>query len=184
MLALVLAAGGEARAQDDDLPPGDGPGDGSAGTYRGVAPGEGAPDRRRPHHGRTPQVTWLGFQAQPGGGARVFVQLDREVPHRQQIQDGALVVSLEGARAMHGNTRRFLDTRFFDTAVERVSIERARRRPGGPRRARGLELVIRFKNPADAREVAAEMSAGKDGFAYLMVELPRGAAPAGKPSRP
>jgi hypothetical protein len=174
-LAFVLATGGAARAQDEDeeeeSPPPDEespppqeeeapPADRADGSYQGVAPGEGAPDGRRPRRGRTPLVTWLGFQPQPGGGARVFVQLDREVPHAQQVQDGTLFISLEGAKVAHHNMRRFLDTRFFDSAVDRVAIEKPRRRPGSRRRhARGLELVIRFKNPAEAREAAAAMRA-------------------------
>lgn len=169
LIALAVAASGDARAQDEEPPP---PAQRAAGTYQGVAPGEGGPERRKPRHGRTPTVTWLGFQPQPGGGARVFVQLDRAVPHEQAIHGGALVISLAGARAAHSNNRRFLDTRFFDTAVDRVSIERARPRPG-KRRAAGLELVIRFKDPAAAREGEAAMQTGKDGYTYLTVDLPR-----------
>ena len=107
----------------------------------------------------------------------MFVQLDREVPHPQEIVDGTLVISLAGARVAHMNSRRFLDTRFFDTAVERVSIEGARRRPGKSRRGKGLELVIRFKDAASARELAASMSTGKDGYTYLMVEVPASSSP-------
>jgi hypothetical protein len=167
VLALVLAASGGAEAQEASVPSGDG-----SVTYQGVAPGEGAAEARKPRRGRTPMVTWLGFQPRPDGGARVFVQLDREMPHPQQIVEGALVVSLAGARVAHTNSRRFLDTRFFDTAVERVSIESARRRPGASRRGKGLELVIRFKDPAAARELAASMTTGKDGYTYLMVDVP------------
>ncbi len=174
LFALVLATGGAAGAQDEEEavqpPAGDGTG------YQGAAPGDGPTAGRKPHHGRTPMVTWLGFQPQQGGGARVFVQLDREVPHAQLVHEGTLIVSLTGARAAHHNNRRFLDTRFFDTTVERVSIEPARRRPGQRRSARGLELVIRFKNAAQAREVTADMSRGKDGFTYLIIDLPRLAA--------
>ena len=169
-LALVLATGGVARAQEEGAPSGDG----AVGKYQGVAPGEGAPDGRKPpRHGRTPTVTWLGFQPQPGGGARVFVQLDREVAHPQEVVDGALVVSLVGARVAHSNSRRFLDTRFFDTAVERVAIEPVRRKARGARPSGGgLELIIRFKDPATARELTSSMSAGKDGFTYLTVNVP------------
>ena len=184
MLALVLAASGAAGAEEEDEdarsedsePSEDGPPPPDArrdGTYQGVAPGDGAPVGRKPRPGRTPKVTWLGFQPQPDGGARVFVQLDREVAHPQQVVDGALVISLAGARVAHSNSRRALDTRFFDTAIDRVAIEPARRRPGSRRAARGLELVIGFKKPAVARELDASMKASKDGFTYLMVEVPR-----------
>jgi hypothetical protein len=165
VLALVLATSGGAEAQESGVPSGDG-----QVTYQGVAPGEGAAEARKPRRGRTPMVTWLGFQPRPDGGARVFVQLDREMAHPQQIVDGTLVIALAGARVAHTNSRRFLDTRFFDTAVERISIESARRRPRS--RGKGLELVIRFKDPAAARELAASMTTGKDGYTYLMVDVP------------
>jgi hypothetical protein len=192
VLALVLMASGSAWAQEENEDAGEAkaedeavqPAGETVTTYQGVAPGQGAPDGRKRRHGRTPLVTWLGFQPLPGGAARVFVQLDREVPHPQQIEGGALVIALEGARVAHSNTRRFLDTRFFATAVERVAIEEARRRPGTRRRApHGLELIVRFKSPAvPRREVAAAMTPAKDGFTYLIVDIPRadGGAPAAR----
>jgi hypothetical protein len=115
-------------------------------------------------------VTWLGFQPQAGGAARVFVQLDRAVPHEQEVRGGELVIALGGARAASSNTVRFLDTRFFETPVERVAIERGRR-AGGRGRAGGLELVIRFKDPAEARAAAVDMAAARDGFTYLTVDV-------------
>lgn len=190
VLALVLAtsgaAGAEEEEQDEDAPSEDSeppedaapPERSREGAYQGVAPGDGAPVGRKPRPGRTPKVTWLGFQPNAEGGARVFVQLDREVAHPQQVVDGVLVISLAGARVAHSNSRRALDTRFFDTAVERVAIEPAKRRPGSKRAGRGLELVIRFKKPAEARELEASMRAGKDGFTYLMVDVPRSAGTA------
>lgn len=181
MLALVLAAGGELRAQEQEQEQAAPTAEKPAGTYQGVAPGEGVA-AHPPRRGRTPTVTWLGFQPQPGGAARVFVQLDRDVSHAQEVRGGELVISLAGARVARSNTERFLDTRFFDTPVERVSIERARRRPGGSKRGRGLELVVRFKNPADAREAAVEMATRKDGYTYLTVDVTRDrAAAAAKP---
>jgi hypothetical protein len=187
-LALGLGTSGAARAQKQDrdeeasAPPEGAPG--PPGTYQGVAPGQGAHEGHRPHRGRTPTVTWLGFQPQPGGAARVFVQLDRELIHGQTIEDGAVVIALTGARVAHSNSRRFLDTRFFDTPVERISIESAHHRSpgrssGGRHKAkashrggRGLELVIRFKHPAEARSLTASLSAAKDGYTYLMVDVP------------
>ncbi|HKE13921.1 MAG TPA: hypothetical protein VKB80_03575 [Kofleriaceae bacterium] len=187
-LALGLGSSGAARAQEEDredreeeasAPPA-----GAPGTYQGVAPGQGAKEGHRPHRGRTPTVTWLGFQPQPGGAARVFVQLDRELVHAQTIEDGAVVIALTGARVAHSNSRRFLDTRFFDTPVERISIETGHHRSparssGGRHKAkapqrggRGLELVIRFKHPAEARRLTASLSAAKDGYTYLMVDVP------------
>ncbi len=186
VLALVLATSGAAGAQEEEAPSEDSePSEDAApppdrsheGTYQGVAP-DGAPVGRKPRPGRTPKVTWLGFQPQADGSARVFVQLDRDVAHPQQVVEGTLVISLAGARVAHSNSRRALDTRFFDTAIDRVAIEPAKRRSGSRRAARGLELVIRFKKPAEARELEASMRASKDGFTYLMVDVPRSAGTA------
>ena len=184
VIALVLATSGAARAQEEDQEPEERapPADAPAGKYQGVAPGHSS-EGRRPRRGRTPTVTWLGFQPQPGGAARVFVQLDRELVHPQKIEGGAVVISLTGARVAHSNSRRFLDTRFFDTPVDRVSIESAgagagagaRHRRGPHRSLRGLDLVIRFKHPAEARQLAASVTAAKDGYTYLMVEVPAAA---------
>lgn len=185
VIGLALAGGAEraaiAQEADDDAPARSDarPAVRQAArpTYQGVTPdriaaGAGAPTRP-PRRGRTPMVTWLGFQPQASGEARVFVQLDRAVPHEQEVRGGELVIALGGARAASTNTVRFLDTRFFDTPVERVAIDRARR-AGGKGRASELELVIRFKDPADARAAAVDMAAARDGFTYLTVDVARG----------
>ncbi|HUS65879.1 MAG TPA: hypothetical protein VMZ28_15110, partial [Kofleriaceae bacterium] len=63
-----------------------------------------------------------------------------------------------------------LDTRFFQTGIERVSSDASSRR--GKKHARaGVELTIRFKNAADVHEANASMSAGKDGMSYLLLDF-------------
>lgn len=177
---LVAALAAPAAGQDPKPAGQVGLGPGSAsqvGAYSGVEPGAGAPPGRRARRGKHPLVTWIGFQPQEGGSARVFVQLDRDVVHHESVRGGALVIALEGARYANSNARRFLDTRFFPTAVERITTSPIRRRKGA--RRGGVEIAIRFKNAADARELAPTMSAGKDGMTYLMVEVgPPAAAPA------
>jgi hypothetical protein len=152
------------------------------GDYSGVEPGSGAPGGR-PRRGKYPLVTWIGFQPQEGGSSRVFIQLDRGVSHRQEVKNGALVIALDGARYANTNARRHLDTRFFETAVERITTQPLRR--GRRSRGSGVEIAIRFKNPADARDAAPTVSTGKDGMTYLMVEIGQpGAAPDKAPADP
>src|SRR5690349_23155215 len=140
------------------------------GAYSGARPGDGPPPGVKARRGKFPLVTWVGFQPQEGGGARVFVQIDREAAFHQEVSNGALHVVIEGARHANRNARRQLDTRFFQTGIERVSSDAARRR-GKKRAAAGVELTIRFKNAADVREASASMSAGKDGMSYLLLDF-------------
>lgn len=175
-MALAVTLGGrpEVDAQEVRTAPAAEQGTGSTrpvGEYSGVEPGDGAPAGVKRRRGRYPLITWIGFQPHEGRGARLFVQVDRELSFRQEVDGSALHVVLEGARVAHRNTRRHLDMRFFDTALARVDLKPPQRKPGARRRVQGLELVIQFKEPADAREATATLSTGKDGMTYLMVEI-------------
>ncbi len=176
---LLAALTGSAAGQDKK-PAGQvnlGGGNNQVGEYSGVEPGQPAPPGHRPRRGKYPLVTWVGFQPQEGGSSRVFIQLDRDVSHHESVRGGALVIALDNARYANTNARRFLDTRFFESAVERITTAPTRRRKGS--RGSGIEISIRFKNAADAHEIEPSKSIGKDGMVYLMVELgPGGAAPA------
>lgn len=157
-------------------------GESPVGEYSGVEPGQDAPPGHRPRRGKYPLVTWIGFQPQEGGSSRVFIQLDRDVQHHESVRNGALVINLDGARYGNSNARRFLDTRFFESAVERITTQPVRRRKGG--RGGGVEIAIRFKNAGDARTIEPAKNIGKDGMVYIMVDIgPGGAAPA-RPSAP
>ena len=154
------------------------------GVYGGVQPGKPVAKvykKKRPVKNRSRRknrVTWVGFQPQDNGTSRVFVQLTSDVGYTQRVENSTLIVSLEGARFGSRNAQRFLDTRFFDTAVARVDARRARRGKGKRRRraARGIELTVQFKNPADAAEASASMAKNEaDGYTYLFLDF-------GKPS--
>lgn len=179
-LLAALAGGASAQERKSSGQVNLGGGSNQVGEYSGVEPGEGAPPGGRPRRGKYPLVTWIGFQPQEGGSSRVFIQLDRDVSHQETVRGGALVVTLPGARYANRNARRFLDTRFFDSAVERITTQPVRRKKGS--RA-GVEIAIRFKNAADARAVAPTLSTGKDGMTYIMFEIPAGSgAPASSPA--
>lgn len=150
-------------------------GSNQVGEYSGVEPGQDAPPGHRPRRGKYPLVTWVGFQPQEGGSSRVFIQIDRDVQHHESVRNGALVVTLDGARYANTNARRFLDTRFFESAVERITSQPIRRRKGS---RGGIEIAIRFKNAGDARAMEPAKNIGKDGMVYLVFEVgPPGAAP-------
>lgn len=177
--AGILAALTGPAAGQDKKPAGQvnlGGGSNQPGEYSGVEPGQDAPPGHRPRRGKYPLVTWIGFQPLEGGSSRVFIQLDRDVSHHESVKNGALVIALDNCRYANTNARRHLDTRFFDSAVERVTTRPIRRRKGS--RGSGIEIAVRFKNAADARELAPSKSIGKDGMVYIVVEVgPPGGAP-------
>jgi hypothetical protein len=140
------------------------------GAYRGLNPGEAA--SRKPR--RPDRLTWVGFQPKDDGTSTLFLQLSSEVPFAQEVTNGKLVVKLEGARYGNPNTRRRLDTRFFEGALQQVTskaVSRRRARRDQPERTAGIELTISFKNPADAGEARAEMRQEEDGFHYLYLNF-------------
>ena len=147
------------------------------GTYSGVKPGKSdAKNRVR----RKNLVTWVGFQPRDSGRSRVFVQLTSQVPYDQHVEGDTLIVTLAGARFGSANARRFLDTRFFDTALARVDADRARRKGKRKRRGRGVEIRIKFKNPGDTAGASASMTTSEaDGYTYLFLDFhaPSAAAP-------
>jgi hypothetical protein len=181
----LLAGLAGSAAGEDKKPAGQvslGGGSNQVGDYSGVEPGQEAPPGHRPRRGKYPLVTWIGFQPQEGGSSRVFIQLDRDISHQESVRGGALVIVLDKARYANTNARRHLDTRFFESAVERITTSPVRRRKGS--RASGVEVAIRFKNPGDARDLTPSKSIGKDGMVYLMVEVGPGSGSAPKPAKP
>lgn len=177
---MALGAGGAAAQEVEDIDTRDLPGktiedraarpaDGPD-AYRGLNPGESA--SRKPR--RPGRVTWVGFQPKDDGTATLFLQMSSELPYSQRVENGKLVVKLEGARFANANARRRLDTRFFESAVQQVTskaVSKRRARRDQPERTAGVELTISFKNPEDAREASAEMRQEADGFHYLYLQF-------------
>lgn len=147
------------------------------GQYGGVVPDrEPDPDdTRRTRRKRKNAVSWIGFQPQDGGRARVFVRMANELEYAQHLAGNVLYINIAGARYRHRNTLRRLDMRHFETALETVTskrVSRRRARKGKHARKRGIELRISFKDAKDAREAAASLAAGKDGYTYLYLDFP------------
>lgn len=185
MLALALAtpllAGNVAAQEVDDLdtqglpeqPINTGVGAETVratGAYGGVTPGEGTAKKpRRPN-----RLTWVGFQTRDDGTSTLFAQLSSEVPFTQEVAGRKLIVRLEGARYANRNVRRRLDMRFFETTLNQVTsraVSRRRARGDRPARPAGVELIVEFKNPEDAREARAELRQEQDGYHYLYLHF-------------
>jgi hypothetical protein len=142
------------------------------GEYGGVTPGE-APAPEKGAKKRAPakkSLNWLGFTPKEGGASELFFQAVDPFTVSQRMEGNTLVVTLEGLTRQARNTRRPLDTRFFDTAIARVTTKRARRK-------KGIEVRITFKDAKDAREGSLRSDKGSDGMSYAYLSF-------GPPSTP
>ncbi|MCE9572602.1 MAG: hypothetical protein K8W52_05550 [Deltaproteobacteria bacterium] len=162
-VATAVALGG-ASARADDIR--------REGDYGGVRPG--APAEAKPGKPRRPPpkdaLSWLGFSAKDGG-AELFAQARSSFTVVQWVEKGQVVVVLEGLRRQVANTRRPLDTRFFDSPIARVTARAigARAGKGAAAHKAGIELRISFKDPKQAHELAVRTATEADGmfYAYL-----------------
>ncbi|NOY90057.1 MAG: hypothetical protein GXP55_02525, partial [Deltaproteobacteria bacterium] len=158
LLALALPV---AHAQDA-APSGDGQ---TAPTrYEGVTPEAGSPPaERRVRRSRNRLLTWPGFESRPNGASRFFVQLSREVQFTTRASQGRFEVLLAGTRTHLRNTRRPLETRFFNTPVIRAKVERRGRH--------NLALVFELRAAVTPRVYTQP---GPGGYTFLFVDFPEG----------
>lgn len=133
--------------------------------YAGVVPGRAnAPGHLRGRPGATPTVvTWPGFQPRADGASRFFLQLTSRAQYEVRSEPGRVVVTLRGVRIPDRQTRRVLDTRFFDTPVARARTERRGRR----------DVAFVFEMRADATPVVS-LDVAADGYTFVYVEFPAG----------
>ncbi len=145
------------------------------GDYGGVSPTgparppEAAPakPKKLPARGT---LSWIGFEAKDGG-AQVFLQSVAPFQVSQRVDGASLVVTTDLTR-FGANTWRHVDTRFFDNPLAKVVARKAKKG-----KSRGLEVVVTFKNPKDAREAAVRSDAGPDGMHYAYLTFPPGTEP-------
>ncbi len=172
VLATVLGAASSAFAQ---------PAVHKEGEYTGVVPGKvpeasgGKPDKKRAIAKGT--LSWLGFSAKDGG-AEVFFQSPTKFEVNQRMEGQVLVVQLAGLTRQVTNTRRPVDTRFFDNPLARITAQP--RRAG--KRGRAIEVRVVFKNPKDARQATVRTNTEADGLFYAYLSFPEGADSAEVPS--
>ena len=140
------------------------------GAYGGVTPpGSGSPPRERvakrvPTKRRGVQVvTWPGFQPTPNGGSRFFLQLTGNAETESRATAGRFELTIKNARTHVRNTRRPLETRFFNTPVTRAQLKSKGRR----------DLVMIFELRAPAAPTVRTQR-GESGYQFLYVEFPPG----------
>jgi hypothetical protein len=160
LLVPLILAGSPAYAED---PPVTSAGPASAqhpeGEYGGVQPGQG----KKPETGKKAKkpppkgtLSWIGFEVK-GGGSDVFLQSPAPFEITQQVDKGAVVVTLTGVSRLGANTWRPIDTRFFDTTLSRISARK---------KGKSIEVRIAFKNAKDAAHGSVRTATDADGLYY------------------
>jgi len=133
-------------------------------AYQGVTPSTGSPPaERRVRRARSRLLTWPGFEARPNGASRFFVQLSQTVEWQTRAAEGRFEVTLQGTRTHLRNSRRPLETRFFNTPVTRAKVERRGRHD--------LALVFELRAQATPRIYTQP---GPNGYTFLFIEFPEG----------
>lgn len=161
-LSLVLA---HAAAAQEPPPPDVGATPRAVGAYEGVVPGEAHdPSHLRGRAGATPAVaTWPGFQPRSDGASRFFLQTTAPVSMDIHSEHGRFVVVLHGLRIPDRQTRRALDTRFFNTPVTRSWVERRGRHD--------VAFVLELR--ADVTPTVTT-ERGPDGYTFFYVSFAAG----------
>jgi hypothetical protein len=178
--AAIGLAAAQVHAQAVSLEPEEPGSQHAPGVYTGVKPGgDEAPPIPGAQPGSTPPaITWPGFQMQPDGGSRVFVQMTSRVGVNSALTENRVVVDF-GDVAIVGATNRLpLYTRFFNTPVTRVELRRANKR---------TQLILTLRTTIQPR-VSTDQS--KSGYWFVYVDFPPGnylsgdAAPIEAPPEP
>lgn len=154
------------------------------GQYAGVKPGLGLEGQDSAKPKRAPKkksLLWMGFTAKEGGSSELFFRAVEPFGVHQRVEGKTLIVVLEGLRSQARNTRRPLDTRFFESSIARVTTRRVgakRARKGAAGHPAGIEVRITFKDARDVREGTFRTDTGADKMFYAYLGFGPGSAPA------
>ena len=107
-------------------------------------------------------VTWPGMEIRPGSGGRFFVQVTGPVETETHREDGRVVVLLRRSRIHLANNRHPLESRFFNTPVNRAWLER---------RGRDVAFVLDLRADVMPQVVVQE---GADGYRFVVVSFAGG----------
>ena len=133
------------------------------GSYAGVKPGGEETPAVRAKAGTTPTaITWPGFQMQPDGSSRVFVQTTSQVDVSAALVDGKVVVDFGNVAVPSQNNRRPLVTKYFNTPVTLVEVKRAKKR---------TTLVLTMRAPVEPR---LSHERAESGFHFVYIDFPAG----------
>ncbi len=137
--------------------------------YGGVTPGTGHPPprarrlaARRGARARSEIITWPGFQAQSGGASRFFVQTTGPVTTQIHASPGRVEIIFPDTVVNLSNSRRWLETQFFETPVLRARLERRRR---------DMVLVMYLRAGVTP---SVSQSTDTNGFNFTYIDFPAG----------
>jgi hypothetical protein len=132
------------------------------GAYAGVKPGGAAPPGSTAKPGARPtEITWPGFQMQPDGSSRVFLQSTTPIDAQPSFVRNSIQIDLGDVRIV-GPNRWALYTQYFNSPVLRVEIKRAKKH-------RVLEIALR--SPVQPRISSEQASSG---YHFLYLDFPAG----------
>ncbi len=144
----------------------------NVGDYAGVKPGSNNPPprvarvnaaRNKNRGRRATLLTWPGFEQRAGGSSRFFLQVSSLIVTEQSTSDNRFELILRNSTTHVRNTRRWLETRFFNTPVTRARVERRGRRD--------LAIVFHLRANVTPR---VSTGPGAGGFHFIYVDFPAG----------
>jgi hypothetical protein len=146
------------------------------GEYGGVKAGAGQDkDNRSKRAVAKGALSWIGFAAK-NGGAEVFFQSAAPFEIEQRVDGGVLSVRLIGLSKLVANTKRAIDTRYFDNPLARIAGTVVKgSKPG-------INVKVTFKNPKDAKIGAMRTATEADGLYYVYLSFAEGADAAATPA--
>lgn len=102
------------------------------------------------------------MEIRAGSGGRFFVQVTGAVETETHLQEGRVVVILRRARIHLANNRHPLESRYFNTPVNRAWLER---------RGRDVAFVLELRTAVPPQ---VEVQEGADGYRFVVVSFPAG----------
>ena len=135
------------------------------GSYMGVKPGGDEAPGIHAKAGQMPAaVTWPGFQMQPDGSSRVFIQTTVPVDPGINAGNRKVIVDLGDAKIVGHTNRLPLYTQYFNTPVTSVELKR-------DRKSKRTQLVITLRADVSPR-VSSEVA--HSGFNFVYFDFPAG----------
>jgi hypothetical protein len=153
----------------------------SAQTPAAPAPRAAKKEKEKKPEG--PVANLLGFEAIPGGGSRLYVELTKGTTVTQHETAGQIVFILEGVQIRTGNTENSLELYYHNTPVLRAKLRRAKPDRKAKKKERDAELTIELKTNSKPTHRLVD---GQKGVVRLEIDFPeesREAPPGGTPPK-
>ena len=110
-------------------------------------------------------LTWPGFSPLGDGGSRFFVQTTEPIMPEVRTEERRVVVVFPRTAIHLTNSRRWLETRFFNTPVLRARLERRRR---------DMALVMQLRGDFTVQPRVSTEAAPGGNFHYVYIDFPAG----------